>query len=286
LPELVDFKMKKRHGAFLSAVCCLVALSACGQLVDPPLPSEAQRYAAPGVYARWWAMTEACSALSAPLASIVWYDAPKVDNPAAASEPITGYWSMASNRIVIREDAVLEGGVVRHEMLHALLKSGGHPRQFFLGKCAGVVDCADDCIADGGLPRPVDPSSVLVTPDDLEVNASVDPPSPSATVGDGFFEFTVTVRNPSSKPVVVALPTPRFADDLASTFGYDIRGPFGGGSSGFRIHDSSVVRFQPGEIKRQVFDFRLLGLFASPGMYTAAGSYGGHRVTIGFEIRP
>jgi hypothetical protein len=118
------------------------------------------------------------------------------------------------------------------------------------------------------------------------VNASVEPASPSAAVDDGFFAITVTVRNPSSKPVVVVLPRPRFADELATTFDYDIRGSQGGQSGGLRIHDSSVVRFQLGEIKRQVFDFRLLGLFASPGTYTVVGPYGAHRATAGFEIRP
>src|SRR5687767_13898568 len=55
-----------------------VGLAACSSLVDPDLPVNARQFTPPPVYARWWAMTQACSGLSGDLASVSWYVVPGV----------------------------------------------------------------------------------------------------------------------------------------------------------------------------------------------------------------
>ena len=44
----------------------------------------------------------------------------------------------------------IEGSVVRHEMLHALVRAKGHPRAQFLQRCGGIVACGPDCVHDAG----------------------------------------------------------------------------------------------------------------------------------------
>src|SRR5688572_6639568 len=112
----------------LSSVAAVIGLAACRSLVDPDLPADARQFAPPAVYARWWAMTEACSGLSGDLSSVSWFVVPGVTTVSLNGIEVDGYWSLGSNRIVIAEAGMLAGGKVRHEMLHALLQRRGHPR--------------------------------------------------------------------------------------------------------------------------------------------------------------
>jgi hypothetical protein len=140
------------------------------------------------------------------------------------------------------------GDLVRHEMLHALLQVDGHPRASFLGSCAGVVICDQDCISStdpfvgfgGAVP--------VVAPDSIDVSVAIDPGSPGSGTDAGFFTASVTARNPRPTPVVVQLPS-------QSTFSYDVRGPSGGIEGGVVVFDTSQVVFGPYETKRQLFDF-------------------------------
>jgi hypothetical protein len=126
-----------------------VAAVACRSLVDPPLPVAAVPFPAPAEYSRWWAMTESCSGLTGSLASITWYTVPGSTFVPLEGNHVVAYWSQRSNRVVIAEMDVMNGGAVRHEMLHALKQKPGHPRTDFVDKCAGVVVCAAECALEG-----------------------------------------------------------------------------------------------------------------------------------------
>jgi hypothetical protein len=189
-----------------------------------------------------------------------------------------GYWSLAGNRIVLTAVRNLDGGNVRHEMLHALLRYGTHPRAQFLGACAGVVDCGERCVADAGAPAPRDPTVPTVTADSLEVAVEVTPSAPSGAQDGGVFTVTVTAHNPSLHPVFVSLVPqglPR-----ARTFSFDLRGTTGGVSQGMVALDPSVQSFAAGETKRQLFDFvigsDLISQRPPPGEYKVRGAYAGH----------
>lgn len=57
-------------------------------------------------------------------------------------------WYSEGNRIVmVQQEATWNIGV-RHEMLHALLHVGTHPREYFLERCRGVVYCGDGVCSD------------------------------------------------------------------------------------------------------------------------------------------
>jgi len=253
-------------------------LAACHSAVEPPLPPNAQAMTAPAVYTTWWEMTEACSGLVGQLSQVRWYQVPGSETlPYQGLDNVVGYWSAASNSIVLAGQVTLDGPSVRHEMLHSLLQSPLHPRGDFVIRCAGVVECIEQCLIDGGPPPTPDPSIPLISAADLVVALDVAPSSPSATTNNGFFAVTVSATNPLDTPARVSLPDSS-RSNLGTTFSYFIQGPFGARSNVVRPTDMSAVTFAPHERKIQVFDFRVgfdtaQGML-QPGDYHVMGRFG------------
>jgi hypothetical protein len=286
-----------------AAIFALVAGISCGRLVDPPLPPDAELFVPPPVYARWWAMVEECSGIRGSLDKIQWYSAPEeLSNPDNSGDRVEGYWSRASNRIVLSRNRTIDGAVVRHEMLHALVRSEGHPRRKFLQDCGGVVSCPQSCIRDAGAPLPWGPGTPTVTPSQLVVTSAVSPASPSSVIDGGLATFTISVRNPFAYPVVVQLPNSS-GGGVPTSYRYAIRQiPGGGLSSGNLAFDIGVTHFAPGETKRDVFDFVVVpipapsygaisgigsGITLPPGSYSFRGDYGGHSATdLSVQLNP
>jgi hypothetical protein len=258
----------------------LPLLVACEKPVAPVLVDGAQRFQPPAVYQRWWEMTVECSGRRAPLSAVRWYFVPGARTVQLNGEQYAGYWSQGGNSIVLAEEAMLDGSLVRHEMLHSLIDVGTHPRGEFLGRCGGVVECSGRCIADAGRLPPVDPRVARVGPDALEIGVLVNPAAPSRAQYGGYFTMTVTARNPRTHPVVVTLPPPGDAGPSV-TFEYRVEYPGGYVESNERAWDDGATRFDPGETKRHVFDFRMVGAEQSTlsgglraGTYDLRGAYG------------
>ncbi|HUQ20877.1 MAG TPA: hypothetical protein VM099_14765 [Gemmatimonadaceae bacterium] len=251
-----------------------VAIVACRSIVDPPLPDEAEPFAPPPVYARWWAMTESCSGLTGSLANVSFYTVRGSTTLMLEGKQVIGYWSAGTNRIVIAEGAMLGGGYVRHEMLHALKQKAGHPRADFLDKCGGFVTCAPDCVAEGGPPPPVDANTPHVTAASLDLTMEIGPASPSVSTEGGVFSVILSAKNPADHTVAVTLSGKQGS---ASAFGYKITGANGALSGGVVALDPAVTVFAAGETKKQVFDFVIWRLGSGgdfpPGTYTVTGSY-------------
>ena len=173
----------------------------------------------------------------------------------------------------------LDGAIVRHEMLHALLGKAGHPRKQFLGKCLGTVVCQGACIRDAGPYSPPSETPIHMRGDSLEISVDIEPRNPTSAHDGGFFTVTVLVRNPSSHWVTIPnYYSQYFADiDSTKTFEFDLRGPAGGIGGGEIGFDPSERIFAPGEIKKQVFDFAIGNDFVAhklpPGKYIARGGY-------------
>jgi hypothetical protein len=250
------------------------------------LPANAERFAPPAVYARWWAMTEACSGRSGDLGRVRWYRVP-VSQFIYRGQPAGGYTSRYTNRIVLTEQSIERGTIVRHEMLHALLRGGGHPRSQFLGACASLLYCQGTCIKDAGpwhLPRQ---DYGVLPPESLDV-ASRAELLPRESDGQRWLSLTVTVRNPQGRAVVVAAPGDSV---MPHTFGYALRGPVQswspfrarGISGGEVATDSSTLFFQPFETKQWVFEFQVASDLSEyhipPGMFLIRGDYA-RRLTV------
>lgn len=261
----------------LFAVFLGVASSCMSPLA--PLPDKAERFDAPSVYASWWAMTEACSALTGDLGSVRWYVVPGVSSVRLEDgSAVAGYWQARTRRIVLAGESQYQGDIIRHEMLHALLGSAkGHPRSAFREQCAGVVPCTDRCVADGGPPAPLGPATMTVVPADLEIGIDVTPTIPGSAVQGGHFTMVISVTNARSEPVMVLLPPSGDAGPPAS-FSYRITSGSSGAWYDMRAETPEVSRFAAGEVKRFVFDFRNVGgptrYDVAPGTYEFRGAYG------------
>lgn len=255
----------------------LAAAAACDSMA-PRLPPGAERFTPPAVYRQWWALTEACSGRSGRFGDVRWYRVPgATDIPLGDGTMVNGLWDPEGSRIVLAGGSVLEGDLVRHEMLHALLRSGGHDRAAFVGRCGGTVVCIGPCLTEGGPAPPPDPAAVAVAPTALEMGVEVSPTNPGAGVNDGMFMMIVTARNAATTPVIVQLP-PSGDAGPSLTFAYRITGGGGVAESNTREDAPEETRFGTGEEKRFIFDFHVghdnNGYALPPGTYRFGGSYG------------
>jgi hypothetical protein len=263
-------------------IAAILGLAACDRLVglvDPMFPSDAQQFSPPAVYSTWWNMTQACSGLTGSLGAVTWFKTTQALRDSRTGEPAGGYWNSFTNRIVLTTAAVLDGRSVRHEMLHSLLRKGGHPRNQFLGKCAGSVVCQGACIRDAGPYSQPSETPIHVPGDSIDITLDIEPRNPNSAHDGGFFSLTVLVRNRSihwvTVPSYYSQVFPGY--DSTRTFEIDVRGPTGGISVPETRFDPSEWIFAPGETKRQVFDFAmgndLRAFKLPPGNYIARGGY-------------
>ena len=109
------------------------------------LPPHATRFSPPDVYRTWWEMVETCSGVRGAFDEVKWYRASIVELQEREGNGTLAYWEERGNRIVLSDNVVEFGRGVRHEMLHALVRQRGHPRELFAGRCAGVVQCEEQC---------------------------------------------------------------------------------------------------------------------------------------------
>jgi hypothetical protein len=256
----------------------LPLLEAC-DLTGPALPAGAEHFVPPAVYQQWWQLTEECSGSSGSFAGVSWYRVPGVDAiPLGDGTSVNGRWDASGNRIILAGDSEFAGDLVRHEMLHALLQSGGHPRNAFIARCGGVVVCAQECIMEAGPAPQPDPAAQAVAPSALEIGVEVTPGAPNSSVNDGNFMMVVTAKNSSASPEIVLLPASGDACPSVS-FGFDIIGRSGERFFSERADVPEVTRFAPLETKRFIFDFHIgqgdTRYYQPPGTFQFKGSYGG-----------
>jgi len=208
------------------------------------------------------------------MSDVSWYQVPGSESVDDNGKDVGGYWAPVSNSIILGGKLVLDGGLVRHEMLHALVRQlRGHPREYFLDRCGGIVVCSAGCVADAGPAPNVDATVARVTSDVLELYLSIVPNSPSASIDGGVFGISITATNPNSYPIVVDT-NPNGSNN---SFFYTLFGPAGGIGSSDGALDPSVRYFAAGETKRHYFDFSIgAGLgrgIVPPGIYRVYGGY-------------
>jgi hypothetical protein len=273
---------------FGQAVATAFCAAACTSIADPILDRRAETFEPPSVYSRWWSVTESCSGLRGQMSNVSWYQVPGSDVVDSNGEDAAGYWAPVSNRIVLAGSGTLVGELVRHEMLHALIREPrGHSRAFFLERCAGVVSCGPTCRSDAGPAPPIDPMVQRVSSDVLELSVSVVPERPNSSVDGGVFTIIVTAHNPKPYPVVVTLDP----SALKRTFFYKLFGPSGAIGNSERALDAGITHFGPGATKHQYFDLSIgntnEGRTVRPGAYTIYGGYDNRWIEVeNFVIAP
>jgi hypothetical protein len=231
----------------------------------------------PAVYSRWWSLVEQCAAVSAKSGDVSWIVVPANTKLRAGLDEVDAYWDQSRKAIVVKQNALYAGELIRHEMLHAQLQHAGHPREQFLRRCGGGVNCVDRCLLDAGQPR-TDPTAIDVPSDSLVVQATVEPAQPGISIDGGFFVFTVKTRNPYPYPVRVSLPQSGDAGPSV-LFSYLVSSPALTLEYNDRVLDPEQTLFYPGETKQRVFDFvvrslRDMSFALEPGTYVFRGLYG------------
>jgi hypothetical protein len=272
-----------------AVLACTLALG-CERITDPSLPSDAERFAPPSAYAQWWAITEACSGIVRPLEAVEFYRVPHASVHTPDDGDVAGYWSSASNRIVLAEPYVDHGRIVRHEMLHALVRGGGHPPAYFQGRCEGVVDCPEVGCRDAGPPPTRAPANAPVLEvAALDVRMDLLPNPVSRTGADSVLAVVVRVTNPRPEPVWVPLeatPSVPGAPTYAGFFGIAIRAMWT--ETQVVGMQQSILRapvpFAAGETRQFVFDLKASRYPA--GDYMVGGLFNTRQMWLPLRLMP
>ena len=244
-----------------------IAAVACWDLTAP-LPRGATPIQAQPPYALWWQITETCSGKSRNFSTIRWFAVPNTDSFEIHGKHYNGYW-YDDNSIVIAAKHLLDGQLVRHEMLHALT-GGGHSRQF-LDACGGVVACEGECLTEaGGLPA-LDSTAAAEPVSSLRTELQIKPANPSLSTDSGWVTLSVIVHTPQDANMR-ALLTPIPGDaSFSATFGYDIASCHPTCKSltaPYFFVPGTLYDFTLGTTRKYVFDVQL-----RPGVYSARGMF-------------
>jgi hypothetical protein len=215
-------------------------------------------------------MVESCAGRRAAFDGVRWYVMPGAHSFSYGQMRVAGLWMRSGNTITVGEYARLNGQLVRHEMLHAVLQGGAHPRAKYLGSCAGVVTCGDNCVQDAGPPPPPAAGTPHVAATALALDFDLAPRAPTGQRDDGWFTLTVRATNPTGSAVLVDLP-PSADGTSPRTFAFDINGALATYRRSVRGSGSEAALFSAGETKQYVFDLQLAGSSNPTGMQP--GSY-------------
>ena len=131
--------MRNRTTRSACSILGSLVLSGCAALAPSQavMPEGAVPVAAPAVYREWFQRTEACSGRSGNLDAVQFYVVPGVETFETRDGPQVGVWigEGGSHRIVIAGNYQGHEMVVRHELLHTLLRQTGHPEEYFVSRC-------------------------------------------------------------------------------------------------------------------------------------------------------
>jgi hypothetical protein len=116
------------HRARTILVAYAAFLAACGFDLAGSQPWEP-----PAVYQEWWGKTEACSGLSGNFDRVDWMIVPGPSFRCSSGNCV-GHWG-PEHKIFIASDWAQHEMVVRHEMLHELMRRSGHPSPPFGTGC-------------------------------------------------------------------------------------------------------------------------------------------------------
>lgn len=240
-----------------------ISVAGCTDFFGPSLPTGAVPLSpVPAEYEAWWALTQQCSGLRSDLSEVRWYTVPG-SRTVPGHDEAAGIYIRGSAQVVLAEGQERNGFLVRHEMLHALRRNGGHPRDLFLEQCGGVVSCGDVCQEEAGPTPSWDLSVPSATPSEVAVEVAVVPDVVSLGGGSrGCVTIVATVA--SARASAVTLDIRR-----GSGFSWWVEG-LGGGSGGGPVLRDSLIVIKPSGSWSYVFDCpRLIAEGLAPGDYTA-----------------
>ena len=250
----------------------VVTLALACTRVTEPLPEIGATVITPlPQYALWWSLAETCSGLKRDFSEIRWLSDPSsaVRTQAGSADTVVGEWFDATSSIVLARDYLANAAVVRHEMLHALLRSSGHPAVPFRDGCAGYVVCDGACARSVGALTGAGAGAPRLPVDSLIVTQRLFPERISFVRDkEGWFALVVEVSNPKPYPVWARLRAFPGRPNVSATFGYATAA----GSQQSEVTGDSMS-FAARETKRMVFDLSARQYLAAYGSPTIRGFF-------------
>jgi len=241
-------RLRLRHVLVL-----FLAATACEGLFEPEFPPMALTLEPPPEYRVWWEVVESCSGRKASFDAVSWFRVP-AGHLEVRGESALGAWFVSGNRIALADGFRNQAYLVRHEMLHSILRDGSHPKEYFQGACADEVICGRECKTSSALP-----GAIELSLDALEVDASLFPLEPSLGRDGGQATVVVTVRNPNEANAYV--PAQSFsAARCAVGFLMESVPELARAELDCRYldyMDDGRIYFRPGESRRLVFEVDL-----------------------------
>lgn len=143
MAEASDLLAKRLWRIGLPAFLALVALASCESPTEP-LPSGAVAIdPVPSQYRTWWQEMEVCSGRTGDFDAISWYYVPNALVFRVGSNPnVKGYWQPYHRSITLAGLNMYDDYLVRHEALHAILRTADHPPLYFVDKCGSLLSTA------------------------------------------------------------------------------------------------------------------------------------------------
>lgn len=252
-----------------TALSVSLVLLSCSSLFGPDLPEGTVPLAPlPAEYEGWWSLMQRCSGREGRLEDVEWLVLPR-----ATSIPETdgadGIYSERDHAIVLTGRSVGLGPLVRHEMLHALLRDGLHRRSAFIDACGGVVSCGMVCTQEAGVPLAPTPDMALMDPERMRIDVDLVPSTTSLAMGtEGCVTIVVSATNSQARPVRAFV-----VNQLSQGFSWMVEGVGAGADN--RGEEAEYVAFEAGGTRRYTFDCPQPFTELSPGDFGVRGSFTG-----------
>jgi hypothetical protein len=265
---------------------------ACEDGTGPVLRFPTERFEPLPPYAAWWSLVESCSGMRGDLSKVQWRVARGRATFDWQGAVTNGLWMSDGNTIVLGDGWQGTGAVVRHEMLHALARSGGHQAELFLGSCGDIVTCAGSCLSDSNsqaplslFPPPLLIGRPVIDPGLIEIDVLVTPSTVSAgSEAQSWTTITVMARHRGNDTVLVAMPSAGSPGPARYThFGWRLEGA----PPTVEFSERHVI-FGAGQVRRRVYELNAASTPGRsglpPGDYAIRGIFGG-RTTAPVTLR-
>lgn len=129
------------------ALVALVAVAACGVTDPQPLPPGAEQIYQPSYFADLWHEAETCSGKTGDRLAVPFYRVYATGQIELDGVTGAAFYQGEHHRIILtswllddtQPNQDFRRRIIRHEMLHAILRASDHPPEYFEVKCGPLV---------------------------------------------------------------------------------------------------------------------------------------------------
>lgn len=139
-PERREMRWKDRR-ARVGWLVILISAFACTGPVRPSDLSGIEPFVPLAGYRDLWTQVEGCSDSTGDFDRVRWYVTTETRAFEYRGQQLGGYW-FPSHEIVLGSGFIRDEKTIRHEMLHDILNSAAHQREYFVTRCGSLIAAA------------------------------------------------------------------------------------------------------------------------------------------------